>query len=65
MKAWEKLVTSFLVVALEESESETEKNGEKPIVLRDLRVFVGELEKIYEGWEEEYNKNEKHGKEIM
>jgi len=43
MKAWEKLVASFLVVVLEESESEREKNGEEPTVLRDSRVFVEEL----------------------
>jgi len=46
MKAWEKLVAFLLVVVLEESESEREKNGEEPTVLRDWRVFVEELEKI-------------------
>jgi len=33
------------VVEVEESESEREKNGEEPTVLRDLSVFVGELQK--------------------
>jgi len=65
MKAWEKLVASFLVVVLEESESEREKNGEEPTVLRDSRVFVEELEKIKQRWKEENNKNEKQGEEIM
>ena len=65
MKAWEKLVASFLVVVLEESEIEKGKNREEPTVLRDLKVFVEELEKRSERREEEYNKNEKQGEEIM
>jgi len=36
-----------------------------PTVLRDLGVFVEELEKINQRWEEEYNKNEKQRDEIM
>jgi len=65
MKAWEKLVASFLVVVLEESEIEKGKNREEPTVLKDSRVFVQELEKVSERCEEEYNKNEKQGEEIM
>jgi len=65
MKAWEKLIESFLVVVLEECESERENKGEEPTPLRDSRVFVQELEKINERWEEEHNKYEKQGEEIM
>jgi len=65
MKAWEKLVESFLVVVLEERVREREKKGEEPTSLRDSRVFVQKLEKINERWEEEHNKNEKQGEEIM
>jgi len=65
MKVWENIVAAFLVVVLDESESEREGRGEEPTVLRDSRILVEELEKINERWEEEYRKNEKQGEEIM
>jgi len=65
MKVWENIVADFLVVVLDESESEREGRGEEPTVLRDSRILVEELEKINERWEEEYRKNEKQEEEIM
>ena len=65
MKVWENIVAAFLVVVLDERESEREGRGEEPTVLRDSRILVEELEKINERWEEEYRKNEKQEEEIM